>query len=75
MHFFSNFETASQDILGKVGQEAVSKCGEKGAKSGRSEYWDRFIVDLRFAKLDFNGSQSKILTNTNRSPKRRDSAP
>jgi len=42
MHFFSDFETASQDLLGKVGQEAVSKCGEKGAKSGCSEYWDRF---------------------------------
>ena len=33
MHFLSDFETASQDILLKVGQEAVSKYGEKGAKS------------------------------------------
>jgi len=42
MHFFSDFETASQDILSKVDQEAVSKCEEKGAKSGCSEYRDRF---------------------------------
>jgi len=48
MHFFSDFETASQDILFKVGQEAVSKYGEKGAKSGCSEYWDRFIALIIF---------------------------
>ena len=33
MHFSSDVETASQDILLKVGQEAASKYGEKGAKS------------------------------------------
>jgi hypothetical protein len=33
MHFLSDFETASQAILEYVGQEAVSKYGEKGAKS------------------------------------------
>jgi len=52
MDFFSDFETASQDILSKVDQEAVSKYGEKGGKSGCSEYWDRF----RVFPSDRNGS-------------------
>jgi len=35
MHFLSDFEVASQDILELVDQEAASKYGEKGAKSKR----------------------------------------
>jgi hypothetical protein len=44
MHFLSDFKITSQDILGKVGQEAVLKSGEKGAKSECLEYWNRFIL-------------------------------
>lgn len=44
MHFLSDFKTVSQDILRKVGQEAILKSGEKGAKSECLEYWDRFIA-------------------------------
>jgi hypothetical protein len=33
MDFFTYFDTVSQDILGQVGQEAVSKEVKKGAKS------------------------------------------
>lgn len=33
MHFLLDFETASQDMLAKVGQETVLESGEKGAKS------------------------------------------
>jgi len=38
MHFCLSFETASQDILSKVDQEAVSKLKEKGVKSGLLEF-------------------------------------
>jgi len=61
MHFFSDFETASQDILFKVGQEAVSKYGEKGAKSGCSEYWDRFKSRLQVGSSGFYSVLSKSL--------------
>ena len=49
MHFLSDFEAASQDILEEVGQEAASEYGEKGAKSEYKEYWDRFMT-LIFGK-------------------------
>lgn len=42
MHFLSDFEAISQDILEKVGKEMTSEYGKKGAKSNCYEYWDRF---------------------------------
>ena len=43
MYFFADFKVASQDILGKVGQEAAFKGAEKDAKSELLELRDRFI--------------------------------
>ena len=43
MIFFADFKSASQDILGKVGQEADLEDAEKGAKSEILELRDRFI--------------------------------
>jgi len=64
MHFFSDFKTASQDILIKVDQEAVLKFGEKGAKSKCHEYWDRFffayIIFEPFAASREKPDQDKI---------------
>jgi hypothetical protein len=37
MHFLSDFEVASKDILEKVDQEATSEYGKKGAKSNCKE--------------------------------------
>ncbi len=45
MYFSSDFETASQDILDKVGQEAVSKYEEKDTKSKCLAFWDIFIIN------------------------------
>jgi hypothetical protein len=45
MHFLSDCEAASQNILEKVGQKAALKYGKKGAKSRFFEYWDGFIHD------------------------------
>ncbi len=45
MYFSSDSEIASQDILDKVGQEAISKYEEKDAKSKCLEFWDRFIFN------------------------------
>jgi len=42
--FFSDFETASWPTLKSMSCEAVSKSEKKGAKSGCSEYWDRFVL-------------------------------
>ncbi len=43
MNFFTIFRVTSQDILGKVDQEATFKDVGKEAKSMFFEYWDRFI--------------------------------
>ena len=53
MHFLSGSETASQDILSKVGQEAVLESGEKGAKSECLECWDRFIGLMLYHAVGF----------------------
>jgi hypothetical protein len=51
MHFSSDFEIALQDILVKLSLKAVSKCGEKGAKSKCLEFWD---IPKQLEKLDFD---------------------
>ena len=43
MYFFADFKAASQDILGKVGQEAVLEDAEKDTKSELLALRDRFI--------------------------------
>ena len=58
MHFLSDFEAASQGILKRVGQEAASEYGEKGAKSDCKEYWDRFTFSVWISYWLFEDLQS-----------------